>query len=133
MNPGEVLEKYSKYAVVGATQNKGKFGYKIFKTLQDYGKRPFPVNPRYDRINGDTCFPSISELPEKPEVVVAVIPPRATDKLIEECKDEGINIIWLQPGTYNDATLQKCKELDIEAVYGVCIMVKLKKKFSRPL
>ncbi|TES92091.1 MAG: CoA-binding protein [Candidatus Cloacimonadota bacterium] len=126
MTPTEVLERYNTYAVVGATQNKEKFGYKIFKTLQDYGKKPFPVNPRYDRINEDTCFLSISELPEKPEVVVAVVPPRATDKLIEECKDEGINIIWLQPGTYNDATLQKCNEAGIEAIYDVCIMVELK-------
>lgn len=128
MNPTEVLRKYNKYAVVGATRNKEKFGYKIYKTIKNYDKTVFPVNPRYDSIDGVFCFSSISEIPEKPEVVVAVVPPRATDKLIDECKRLGIEIVWLQPGTYNDATLQKCKDVDIEAVYGACIMLKLKEQ-----
>ncbi len=125
MDPIEVLKKYNSYAVVGATNNREKFGYKIFKMLQDYGKISIPVNPRYETVDGEPCFSSISEITEKPDVVVLVVPPRITDKLIDECKKSGINIIWMQPGTYNDATLQKCKEKGIEAVYGACIMLKL--------
>ncbi|MCK4575918.1 CoA-binding protein [candidate division WOR-3 bacterium] len=128
MNPTEVLEKYNTYAVVGATPKREKFGYKIYKTLKNYHKTIFPVNPRYDSIDGQTCFSSISELPEKPEVVVSVVTPRVTDRIIGECKILGIDIIWMQPGTYNDETLQKCKEMNIEAVYGACIMLKLQEQ-----
>jgi predicted CoA-binding protein len=125
MNPTEVLKKYSSYAVVGATCNKEKFGYKIYRTLINYEKKTFPVNPRYESIDGEPCFSSISEITEKPDVVVSVVPPRITDKLIDQCKNEGINIIWLQPGAYDEITLQKCDEQSIEAVYGACIMLKL--------
>ena len=125
MNPTEVLKMYNSYAVVGATRNKEKFGYKIYRTLINYGKKTVPVNPRYESIDGEPCFSSISEITEKPDVVVSVVPPRITDKLIDQCKNEGINIIWLQPGAYDDITLQKCDERGIEAVYGACIMLKL--------
>ncbi len=126
MDPAEVLEKYKTYAVVGATQNKEKFGYQIFKTLLNYDKIVYPVNPRYRDIDGIICYPTIAEIPDKPEVVVSVVPPQVTDKLIDECKAEGISIMWLQPGTYNDENLQKCNELGIKAVSGACIMVKLR-------
>jgi len=125
MNPTEVLLKYNKFAVVGASAYKKKYGYKIFKTIINYGKIGYPITRRYKDIEGIPCFSSISELPERPDVVVAVIPPRATDVLIDECKEVGVNILWLQPGTYNESTLQKCKDVGIEAVYGACIMLKL--------
>ncbi len=125
MNPTEVLQKYMKYAVVGATQRKKKFGYQIYKTLINYGKTTYPVNPRYKEIDGKVCYPSIGEVPERPEVVVAVIPPRATDTLIDECKENSISILWLQPGTYDDDILAKCKEVGVEPVYGACIMLKV--------
>jgi len=128
MNPTEVLEKYSKFAVVGATQRKNKFGYQIYLTLLNYGKIAFPVNPRYEEIDGKVCYPSIADVPEKPDVAVSVIPPQATNKLIDECKESGIKILWLQPGTYNDDTLRKCTEVGVEPVYGACIMLKLQGK-----
>ncbi len=126
MDPADVLEKCKTYAVVGATQNKEKFGYQIFKTLLNYDKIAYPVNPRYRDIDGIICYPSIAEIPDKPEVVVSVVPPQVTDKLIDECKAGGITIMWLQPGTYNDENLQKCNERGIEVVSGACIMVKLR-------
>jgi predicted CoA-binding protein len=125
MNPTEVLQEYDSYAVVGATQRKKKYGYKIYKTILNYGKKAFPVNPRYDSVDGAPCYPSITELPDKPAVVVSVVPPRVTDKLIDECKKLGINILWMQPGTYNDDILKKCEDKGIEPVYGACIMLKL--------
>jgi predicted CoA-binding protein len=58
-------------AVVGATDDKIKFGYKVFAELKSKGFNIFPVNPGKDSIEGDKCYKSLGELP--PVVDNAVI------------------------------------------------------------
>jgi predicted CoA-binding protein len=125
LDPIEVLKSNDLFAVVGATQTREKFGYKIFRMLRDYDKTAYPVNPRYEEIDGEVCYSSIAEVPEKPGVVVSVVRPELTDALIKHCKEEGISLVWLQPGTYNDAVVEKCRSLGIKAIHGPCILVKL--------
>jgi acyl-CoA synthetase (NDP forming) len=48
-------------AVVGATPNPFKRGCSILKNLiTGYQGRIYPINPRYDRIEGLPAFPSVS-------------------------------------------------------------------------
>jgi predicted CoA-binding protein len=122
MDPQEVLENHNSFAVVGATQNTEKFGYKIYQMLKKHGKVVFPVNPRYENIDGDKCFPSIAAIEEKPEVAVSVVPPRVTDILIETCEAEGIVFLWLQPGTYTEEVLEKARAHGLTVICGACII-----------
>lgn len=127
VDPLEVLRSNSVYAVVGATRTREKFGYKIFRMLRDHGKTVYPVNPRYGDIDGVVCYPSLDAVPEKPAVVVSVVPPRLTDAVIERCKEEGISLVWLQPGTYDEGIVEKCQALGIQAIHGPCILMELRK------
>jgi acyl-CoA synthetase (NDP forming) len=72
------------FAVVGASTNKEKYGYLCYASLKAHGRTVYPINPRADAIDGDKCYPSVSDLPEKPDVVVAVVPPAITEKLVDE-------------------------------------------------
>jgi predicted CoA-binding protein len=127
MNPEEILEQHDTFAVVGATENKKKFGYKIYRMLKQKHKVAFPVNPRYKAIDGDRCYPSIAAIDPKPEVAVAVVPPRITDSLIETCKEEGIVFLWLQPGTYTKQTIEKAKANGLTVIHGACIIDEMSK------
>jgi predicted CoA-binding protein len=51
----EMLEMKT-WAVVGASENKEKFGWKIYKKLKDKGYKVFPVSPNYETIDGDKCY-----------------------------------------------------------------------------
>ena len=62
----------SSIAFVGASAREGTPGH----TMMDLNRggplegRLYPVNPRYSRIDGVDCYPSLSELPEVPDLVV---------------------------------------------------------------
>ena len=86
------------WAVIGATHKTDKFGYKIYKCLKEHGYEVYPVNPNVTSIDGDTCYPSLSSLPVVPSVVDFVVPEAAGLAAIDECKQLGIKMIWLQPG-----------------------------------
>lgn len=122
MDPQEVLEKHRSFAVVGATKNREKFAYKIYQMLKRRGKEVFPVNPRYEAIEGDTCYPSVADIEEKPEVAVSVVPPEVTDVLIDTCQQEGIAFLWLQPGTYTEEVLKKAHTSGLTVICGACII-----------
>ncbi|WIF94345.1 CoA-binding protein [Caminicella sporogenes] len=120
----EMLDKKI-WAVVGATSNREKYGYKIYKKLKDKGYEVYPINPGYEEIEGDKCYNSISELPVKPDCVNIVVPPRISNKVIEEIANEGIEYVWLQPGTFTEETIDLAESKNLKFVYYDCVLVAL--------
>lgn len=115
------------FAVVGASTNPEKYGNIIYHDLKRHGRTVWPVNPRATEIDGDPCYPNVAALPEKPEVVVAVVPPVMTEKLIDEMAAAGLRNLWIQPGAESRAVLEKAERTGLTIVGGgPCIMVGLR-------
>ena len=121
------LEKFFKpksIAVIGASRHKGKVGYTIFKNLLTrYGKKVYPINPNTNEILGDRCYHSIKDLPEKPDVVVTVVPPKITEQIVKQCKILKIGKIWMQPGSESEKSINFCKLNNIKVVHDTCFIV----------
>lgn len=124
MNKKEMLEK-KVWAVVGATNNKEKFGYKIWKKLKDNGYEVYPVNPKYDNIDGETCYPTLKDLPKTPDVVDFVVPPKVTLKGVDLAHELGIEYLWFQPGTADEEVIDKAESLGKKIVFHDCVLVAL--------
>ena len=121
------LDKKNTIGFVGATIQKDKWGFKKYKEIKNAGFKVYPVNPKYDEIDNDKCFPNLKSLikflNKKPDFVITIIPPKVTEKIVEQCKTLGINKIWMQPGSESLKAINYCKENRIEVVHGVCIVV----------
>jgi hypothetical protein len=90
--------KMKNWAVVGATDKKDKFGYKIYKRLKEYGYNVFAVNPNLKRIDGDKCYDGLSSIEEDIEVVDLVVNSSIGIKVMKEINENNIKYVWLQPG-----------------------------------
>jgi predicted CoA-binding protein len=110
------------WAVVGATPDSKKFGYKLYMKLKNKGYRVYPVNPVYDQIEGDRCYPDLSSLPEKPQVLNMVVSPKRGKPLIEQAAELGIPFVWFQPGSCDEQLLKFTAEKGIQTVQG-CVLV----------
>jgi predicted CoA-binding protein len=119
----DFLEKSNVFAVVGASRDPSKYGHQIYRDLRAGGYKVYPVNPNANEILGDKCYPSLESLPEKPQVVDLVVPPKVTNQIVKLCKKLGIRKVWMQPGSESETAINFCKENNVEAVYGVCVMV----------
>ena len=64
-------------AVVGATDNSGKYGYVIYRDLKRKGYTIYPVNSNRSEIDGDKAYSRLAEIPEKPTIVNIVVPRNA--------------------------------------------------------
>jgi len=111
-----------RFAVVGATNDTNKYGNEIFRNLTSRGYEVYPVNPRLKELEGTKCYPSLSSIPVKVDVVDFVVPPPVTEEILKECKDLELNRIWFQPGSESEAAVDFCNENNLKVVHGVCVM-----------
>jgi uncharacterized protein len=117
------LNKKNVFAVVGASRDPRKYGYQVYKDLKNAGYKVYAVNPNAQEILGDKCYPSLENLPIKPDVVDAVVPPKVTENTVETCRRLGITKVWMQPGSESEKAVRLCEENSIDVVYGVCVMI----------
>lgn len=111
------------YAIVGASNNKEKYGYKVMLSLQELGFEVIPINPHEKKILGEKAYSSIKDLNEIVDVVVLIVPPKVSEKIVEEVNEKGIEKVWFQPGSESEKAIRYCKENGIEVISGKCIMV----------
>lgn len=120
----EMLSK-KVWAVIGATPNTEKFGYKIYKKLKNHGYTVYGVNRKGDDLEGDKLYASLKDLPEKPECIDIVVNPKISKIVLEEIKELGIKYVWFQPGTFDEEVINTAKEAGLNVVYNDCVLVAL--------
>lgn len=123
----EFLNKNNIIAVVGASRNPEKYGYKVYKDLKEAGYKVYPINPNASEVLGDKCYPNLETLPVKPDVVNIVVPPNITEKIVKEVKKLSIKRVWMQPGSESEEAIKFCNENKIDVIYGACIMIERRK------
>ncbi len=111
------------WAVVGVSQDRSKFGNRVFRTLREAGYTVYPVNPKGGEVEGVKVYASLADLPERPEVVDTVVPPAATEQVVKEAYSLGLTRIWMQPGSESEAAIAYCHEHGMEVVYDTCAMI----------
>ncbi len=98
------------WAVVGASKDPTKFGNMVYFDLRAGGYRVLAVNPNATEVEGDQAWPTLSALPERPDVVDFVTPPEVTAKVVEEALGLGLTRLWFQPGSVSPETLARARE-----------------------
>jgi predicted CoA-binding protein len=122
----DILHNNHTFAVVGVSQDPAKYGHEIFESLLAKGYVVYPVNPKYEVVDGHHCYPSLDALPEKPEVAVAVVPPAVTEKVVETCIHLGIGTVWMPPGAWSEKAVEACEANGIREVHDVCLVFALR-------
>ncbi len=113
-----------KFAVSGVSRNPEKYGYKVYHALKAAGFTVYAVNPNADTIDGDTCYPSLYNLPEKIDCLVTVTPPSVTEETIREAGHLRIPYLWMQPGSETVAAYNLAQAASMLIIAGgPCIMV----------
>ena len=121
----EKMLEIKTWAVIGANDDPEKFGNRIYKKLLSRGYTVYPVNPKYESLEGNPCYRDLSSLPQKPEVIDMVVSPKRGRPILEEAARLGIEYIWFQPGTYDDELLEFTKAKGLKYVLA-CVLVALR-------
>ena len=119
----EFLNRDNIIAVIGVSTNPGKWGWKVYQKLKSAGFSVYAINPKHKRISNDACYPNLQASPKKPDVVVTIVHPKITEKIVKQCKDLKIDKIWMQPGSESKKAIIFCKNNNIKVIANACFVV----------
>ena len=103
-------------AVIGASDNPGKLGSHVMRSLTEggYPGRIYPVNPGRDEILGLKTYPSLLRIPESVDLSIIVLPAESVPKTILECSEKGVKGIVLITAGFREIEDQKGERLQKE-------------------
>jgi predicted CoA-binding protein len=113
----------TRIAVVGASNDPGKYGNIIVRNLMEQGYQVIPVNPADTTVAGLPAYRALAEVPKPVHIVDVVTPPAVTRGVLAEAAAAGIGLVWLQDGSFDDAVLADTAVAPFATVHHACIMV----------
>tara|TARA_B100000287_G_scaffold270663_1_gene254872 strand:+ start:1398 stop:1781 length:384 start_codon:yes stop_codon:yes gene_type:complete len=120
----KLKEENTSIALIGASNDRSKYGNKIYRDLRNKGYNVTPINPKEEKIEGDRAYSSIEEMKELPDIANFVVPPPVAMKIAQNITNLGIKHLWFQPGSESKELENWLKNTDgIEYLINACIMV----------
>ena len=109
-------------AIIGASNDRAKFGNKAVRAFRQQGYEVFPVNPKATEIEGLPAFKSIRDLPVRPQMVSAYLPPPVLVKVLPEIAAKGCDELWLNPGADSDEVIAEAERLGLNVIQACSIV-----------
>jgi predicted CoA-binding protein len=109
-------------AIVGASADPTKFGYKSLVAHRRNGWDVYPVNPRGGAIEGLTVYRSLAEVPVELDRVSCYVPPDVGLNVLDEIAAKGCGELWLNPGADAPAVVEKARALGLDPIVACSIV-----------
>ena len=120
----KLKQKNTTIALIGASNNRSKYGNKIYRDLRSKNYHVIPINPKEKFIEGDKAYSSIEEMETYPDIANFVVPPPVAMKIAQHIANLGIKHLWFQPGSESEELENWLKNADgIKYLINSCIMI----------
>jgi acetate---CoA ligase (ADP-forming) len=91
------LVRPSRVAVVGASDRPGSLGYSTYHNVRNNSvilAGVVPVNPRYETVLGDRCYPQVSDIPgDRIDVAVVLVTAERVLEVVKDCAASGVRYL----------------------------------------
>src|SRR5690348_7418164 len=115
-----------RFAVVGASQDRSKYGNKVLRVYQQNDLEAIPINPTATEVEGLAAYPNLAAVPGQIDALSIITPPSVTERVADEAIARGVQHIWMQPGAESDAAIHWAEAAGINVIAGgPCILVSL--------
>ena len=74
-------------AIVGVSSDKSKIGRVIYDNARNggYQGKIYPVNPKYDNIDGEKCYPTVNDIGDAIDMVCISLPYQLVEGIVDDC------------------------------------------------
>ena len=117
----DILMSANTVASVGVSSNSQKESYGVVSYLHEQGYKIIPVNPTASEIMGEKAYPSLSDIPDKVDVVQIFRKPEDVPPVVDEAIKIGAKVVWMQEGIVNEEAAKKAEEAGLQVVMDTCM------------
>ena len=128
MRPPEIERFFAvgAFAVVGASDDRNKYGNKVLRCYQQHGMPVVGVHPKRTEVEGAPCYAKLTAVPGTPRAVSIVAPPGAAPAIVADAIAAGCKHLWFQPGAEQAAAIATARAAGLEVIAdGPCVLVAL--------
>jgi predicted CoA-binding protein len=109
-------------AVIGASNDRTKYGNRAVRAYLAQGWTVYPVNPKESTIEGLPAYRSVAELPGPVDRASLYVPAAVGIGLLEAIAARGAKELWVNPGSGSPELLARAEQLGLEAVEACSII-----------
>lgn len=120
---GDILRNAGNIAVVGLSDRTDRTSHMVARAMQSRGYRIIPVNPQAEEILGETCYPSLKDIPEPVDIVNVFRRSEYCADVAREAAEIGAHVLWLQQGIVSEEAAEIAKQNGMIAIMDRCIKV----------
>lgn len=125
-----ILKETRTIAVVGLSAHWHRPSFFAAKYMQDHGYRIIPVNPAYQEVLGQPCYPHLRAIPEPVDMVDCFRKSEDIPPLAEDAIAIGARVLWLQIGVINEPAAARARAAGLDVVVDRCIKVEHARLFG---
>lgn len=125
-----ILKDNHTIAVVGLSADWYRPSYFAAKYMQEHGFRIIPVNPKYNEILGERCYPDLASIPDKIDIVDVFRKSEDCAPIAKDAAAIGAKALWLQIGVMNDEARQIAEAAGMNFVQNRCVKIEYARLFG---
>jgi predicted CoA-binding protein len=118
-----ILAQSRTIAVVGLSANWYRPSFFAAKYMQDHGYRIVPVNPTYEEVLGERCYPTLAAIPGPVDMVDCFRKSGEIPALAREAVAKGAKVLWMQLGIRNDEAARIATDAGLDVVIDRCMKI----------
>jgi|SRR5438876_10370157 len=109
-------------AVIGASNDRSKFGNRAVRAFLRQGYTVVPINPHENEVEGLRAYKSIRDVPGSIDMASFYVPPDVGLQVIEDVAKKGVAEVWLNPGAESERLIRRAQALHIEPIIACSIV-----------
>ena len=125
-----ILKSCHTIAVVGLSAEWHRPSYFAAKYMQQHGYRIVPVNPRYESVLGETCYPRLEDIPFAVDMVDVFRKPADLPPIAKSAAAIGSKCLWQQLGVMNAEADAIAREAGLDSVMDRCVKIEHARLFG---
>ena len=118
-----LLREASTIAVVARSDRTSRPWHDIAAYLIEVGYRVYLVNPLLDEALGRRCYDSVSELPERVDIVDVFRRVPEVPGVVEDAIEAGAGAVWLQLEIVDEQAAARARAAGLDVVMDRCTKV----------
>ncbi len=125
-----ILTNYKRVAIVGLSADWSRPSNFVAKYLLEHGFEVIPVNPKYDEILGQRCYPDLTAIPQPVDIVDLFQRAERVPPFVDAAIEIGASVVWKQLGIVHEEAAKKARKAGLEVVVDRCIKIEYARLFG---
>ncbi len=109
-------------AVIGASNDRRKFGNKAVRAFRRQGHTVVPVNSHEGTIEGERAYRSVLDYEGPIDEATLYLPPAAGVAVMDEIAQKKIPVVWLNPGADDPRVVARARVLGVRPIIACSIL-----------